>query len=794
MPFTRTDLDCYLAERQLDPRAVEYIRGAAVKLSRDVQNRNFSNVRTEYQSSKMGTTYHTESRTGELPLGIHLDFDQDVPGFYEQPPEVDCFRSRKSGSTYLTTYAPDTVILHKDAPFVAQVKPKSALDRLVATSPDWVFQDGQYQDLPAARALEAHGLPHVVIPSESFGHLRTSNIALLLQSLDEPDPDNAFERSCLEFVQDQGLITLAALAKSRGLTDLSPLLNLMARHRLFTDLGRFSLTRPEACLVASDVSMLHEQVHQAWEQLGRDHQAALSGRTSRLRLPSAKQLKRGLAIVRRLNAGLGGGSAPRWNALIAKGKESGISEIAAVSPKTHLSGNRNAKRPEIVLAFAEHMIRRHWADDPRPTPAALYRLYSATAIDWHPAYKPVTKPTFRNLLREMKDGLARDRGGKRAAHAAESPTNVEDRALPAGRPFELASCDHYLVDLYVLVLDANGTTYAMQPWLTVLRDCYSKKVLSFWLTLRPPSRRSCALVVRQCVRLHGRLPETIIVDHGAEFDSDYFSGLMAHLRVNLMFRPAGHPRYGSEAERFFGQFKSLWLSMRPGNKVSLREVRSVSGSHRPERLACLGLFDLWEDLLAFNEWLDHYATDSMLASPAVLMHRGIAQFGCSGKKVTYDDDFVIGTAVDFGEFSLDPQRGLHIGAFHYWNPKLGASGKRRFQVRIDPEDPYRVYSLIGDEWITCLASKAPTFLTQTGLAQAVEGVLVLDGSKAREAAKQDADYRLVNAVKTRQTEMARNESAPYPDPTPVQVTADPADELFAAAAASELTGLETNRW
>ncbi|CAM5419883.1 hypothetical protein RLIN73S_05978 [Rhodanobacter lindaniclasticus] len=192
----------------------------------------------------------------------------------------------------------------------------------------------------------------------------------------------------------------------------------------------------------------------------------------------------------------------------------------------------------------------------------------------------------------------------------------------------MASCDHYLIDLYSAVLDANGVTYAMLPWLTVLRDCYTKSVLAFWITLKSPSRRNCALMMRQCLRRHGRLPETIIVDGGADFSSVYFSGLLAHCKVNLMRRPSGHPRYGSEAERFFGQFKDLWLSLRPGNKISIKEVRSVSGSHRPEKHACLSLLDLWEDLLAFSEWFDSYATDSSLASPRVLMQRGLAQYGC----------------------------------------------------------------------------------------------------------------------------------------------------------------------
>src|SRR5690606_12697756 len=181
--------------------------------------------------------------------------------------------------------------------------------------------------------------------------------------------------------------------------------------------------------------------------------------------------------------------------------------------------------------------------------------YKAAAEGWHPGYKWVSEPTFRKICAETFESLAYGRGGRRAANAAAAPSAVEDRSLKATRPFELASCDHYLCDLHCIVLNANGMAYALRPWLTVLRDCHTKSILAFWLTLRPPSRRSCALIMRQCLRTHNRLPEGVIVDRGADFRSNYFSALMSHCRINLILRPAGHPRFGSEAERFFGQFK-----------------------------------------------------------------------------------------------------------------------------------------------------------------------------------------------------------------------------------------------
>lgn len=798
MSFSSFDLESYIAGHNLQPQAADYLRAASRGLSRNVGTSGYASVKTEYQSAKMGTSINTESRTGELAFAIHLEHDPDVIGYYEQPPVVDCHRALKSGIIRLVPYRTDFLVLHKKGPCAVQIKPADKLDQLTEKSPDWILEGENYRDLAAERAFSALQLPHKVVCISQLSKLRTANISLLLQSLNGPCPDAALTSSCLSHLRDTGVTSLGLLAEALGLMDLSPLLVLLAKRQIFTELSRFSLTEPDACFITADPSLLHEAVFSEWDQMARDSAGDLKGSADRQHLPLARHLKLGLANLDILTNGAGGRSARRWRQKVQEGEAVGLSPIVALTPRYHLSGNRNPKRPEVVLAYAEDVIRTHWPSDNRPTPSALYRLYKSSAENFHPDYKYISKPAFYKILDAVKDPLALGRGGRRAANAAQPATDVEQRALLPSRPFELATCDHYLTDIYCEVLDANDLTYAMQPWLTVLRDCYTKSVLAFWITLKPPSRRNCALIVRQCLRLNGRLPETIIVDHGAEFQSVYFSSLLAHCRVNLMFRPSGHPRFGSEAERFFGQFKDLWLSLRPGNKASVKEIRSVSGSHRPEKLASLSLLDLWDDLLSFNRWLDRYAPESALASPNVLMERGLRMYECSGRKLPYDDTFIIASAVDDGKYKLDPQRGIHIGPFHYWNPKLSLlRGHDSVDVRVDPEDPYRIYALVDSHWISCIASRSPTYLTQTFLKQAVEGVLVLDGGKAREAAKNDADRSLVNTILSRQNIAGATHSDGITAPPPGHSTpgATPeVEQLFATAAASRLEDLETHRW
>lgn len=751
MSYSSLALDQYLVRHTISGATADYLRRAHAGLARDIGTGGYACVVTEYQSRKMGVTVNTESRTHESIYAIHLDFDGSVEAFFEQPPAVDCHRTTRRGHSRLVNYVPDMLVLGNAGPYVAQVKPERELLSRVAQSKDWIQEaDGTIRDLAAEQAFKRLALPHAVVSTARLNKLRAANISLLLQSLEYGAVDDALREATVAFLTDHPITRLQDLAEHLGLVDHTPLLYLIARHQLFTDLSSFSLTESAACFVSLSPGLLRTEVYDAMEHFRRSPVGTGDPTAGQEQLPLSKHVAKGVAIVDRLDEGLTGRSARRWNAKIAAGMRDGLSRVVAATPRHDLSGNRSPKRPLVVLAYAENVIRTEWAAATKPSPAALWRSYKTAAEAWHPDYRPISRPTFRTLTQHLIGALALQRGGRRVANAKAAPTNVDERALKPTRPFELASCDHYLCDVHCVVLHANGMAYVMQPWLTVLRDCYTKSVLAFWLSLRAPSRRSCALIIRQCLRTHGRLPEWIIVDRGSDFRSNFFSGLMSHCRVNLMFRPSGHPRFGAEAERFFGQFKELWLSSRPGNRVSLREVRAVSGSHRPQNLACLSLLDLWEDLVEFNAWFDHYTVPSSTASPAILAGEGLQRFSCSGRIIPYDDTFLIASAVDDAAYTLDPQRGLHIDAFHFWHPNFGGRPRQSVPVRRDPQDPYRAYALIDGRWVTCKASAAPGYDTKHSLLQAAEGVIMLDGAELRVAVRDDADRLLMEALRRRQ--------------------------------------------
>lgn len=56
--------------------------------------------------------------------------------------------------------------------------------------------------------------------------------------------------------------------------------------------------------------------------------------------------------------------------------------------------------------------------------------------------------------------------------------------------------------------------YQSRPWLTMMIDAFSRRILSFFVTYDPPGYRSCMMALREAVRRHERFPQS--ADLGAE--------------------------------------------------------------------------------------------------------------------------------------------------------------------------------------------------------------------------------------------------------------------------------------
>lgn len=755
LAFTDEDLrrlPCFI---KLPADTQNYILEAWAAPSRNVGLGGYSCVGGAFPSRKMGWSVPFESRSGELSLAIHLEFDPDVLAYLDQPPRVDIVRTNAAGKTYCSSYTPDFLVIYRDEIVVVQVKSAAQIEKLVEKcTADWKKVEDEVRDIAAELAYENYALPHTVISTADLNRVRTANLNHLLHlRRRNASCSDAVRAAVKRAFARRAVCTIEELATSIGTIDVTPIHHLIDTGELFCDLDRQLVTDFKSCFVATNAETL--------EQVLASNAGSASGvgMPDLTAVPTEAAAERALKNKSSLESGKTTGNTSRWRKLVRAGAKLGLSVFQSLTPGFHRQGNREPKRPLVVLAFAEHIIRGKYASGKRPSLHSVYREYKTEAEDWHPGLRKVSKPTFVAIAESIRHIVAGGRGGKRAANAAESPTDVDLRAIKPLIPFELATCDHCLLKISCVVLRKGKRTYCRQPWLTVLRDVATGMVLAFWLSFSRPSSVSCAAVLRRCARTHGRLPQAIVFDHGAEFRSVFFRSLLAHFEIMPVDRPSGHSRYGSEAERYFGIFKSVWLSNRPGNRVNYRETRAVSGSHSPANTAELTVLDVLRDLVEFNAWYADWGSGSQSISPQELFDAGLERFPLCGVPVELGHEFDVTTSVDLGKYSLDPVRGMKIGAHWFWAPQLTTVrlAARSIEVRKDPENASVVYARIGSDWVRCLSSSAPHFDAMEQLRRLAESIVQSKLAEVFRNAVDDADRELIAAQ--RRSDAARRADA-----------------------------------
>jgi putative transposase len=320
-----------------------------------------------------------------------------------------------------------------------------------------------------------------------------------------------------------------------------------------------------------------------------------------------------------------------------------------------------------------------------------------------PSYKTFSlavhaKAGFRQTLK---------RQGRRAAYVQE-PFYIElDLKTPrhGDRPFEIGHIDHTELDLEVI----SGHTGQVlgRPWMTLLIDAFSRRVLAFHVTFDAPSYRSCMMILRECVCRHRRLPQIVVLDGGREFDSVYFETLLARYECTKKTRPPAKARFGSVCERLFGITNTRFIHNLAGNTQITRNVRQVTKSVNPKDHASWPLPELYDYLAEyFYEIYDTIEHPALGLAPRDAYQRGVAATGARPHRQIADDlEFQMWTlpTTAKGTAKVAPGRGVKINHVYYWAESLRDPTIEHSQVavRYDPFDAGVAYVFAGGHWARC---------------------------------------------------------------------------------------------
>ena len=388
-------------------------------------------------------------------------------------------------------------------------------------------------------------------------------------------------------------------------------------------------------------------------------------------------------------------------------RQYGLGWLGLVPDPGRRRGNRQSRLPVEVEEEIERIVDTLWLTPSQPSMTYCHGLLKSFCDK--SGYPTPTRKTFARRLRrgvDHKDTIRRI--GRKRAYQDEVPYLAMEYTTPphGERPFHIAHIDHTPIDL--VLLDGSLESVVKQAWLTLMVDAYSRMIIAWYLTFDKPSYRSCMMVVRECVRQHGRLPQFIVSDQGSDFRSVYYENLLAQFGVHKKERPTGKSRHGSIIERIFNTTQSQFIHNLMGNTKAWRHFRQVGRDVSPERLARWTFAMLDEKLGEYFTQVyhqNHHVTLGM--SPQQKYQEGLRFSGLREHRfIPFDSGFIANTCPSTakGVARVSP-RGVKIHYRYFTCDAILGSRHHgcEYPVRYDPFNMNRGYIFVDGRWHDCLA-------------------------------------------------------------------------------------------
>jgi transposase InsO family protein len=674
------------------------------------------NVVGRYPSRKMGIAIQFESHRVELAAIYELEHDPDVLEYYDQPPAFKLEYQSAGGRNLGVLHTADFFVLRKKAAGWEECKTQDELAHLSTQNENrYRSDDGTNWRCPPGESYAAsHGLYYRVRSSRDINWVFQRNIQFMEDYFrgDRQVPPGIRDVVVAHVNASPGLSLDDLFRSTAHAASADDIFSLIAAGGLYTDLHRAPLTEPLKVAVFVD-----ERTPAAAEVQGAARViATATGIEARLARASENDLRIANTRLRYVSGALRGEDvedpeAPagrtlrRWIAGYRKAESATGSGYIGLLPEAR-HGNSTAKLPEASRSLMAEFITADYETLKQKTVYASW-LALKLACDQKGVVLPSYK-TYRLAIRRrpvVEQILKRQ--GPRAAYQQEAAYwELEFRTPPHGdRPFEIAHIDHTELDVECV---CSGTGRVLgRPWLTLLTDAFSRRVLALYLTFDAPSYRSCMMVLRECVRRHSRLPQIIVVDGGREFQGTYFETLLARYEVTKKTRPPAQPRFGSVCERLFGTANTQFLHNLRGNTQLVVNVRQVSQSVNPKGQAVWPFEELQGRLAEYAyEVYDTVSHPALGASPREVYEAGLMKTGCRAhRQILYDHEFLVLTlpTTSRGTAKVVPGKGIQINYLYYWSdlfrdPEVE---KALVPVRYDPFDAGTAHAFVKGQWTEC---------------------------------------------------------------------------------------------
>ncbi len=380
--------------------------------------------------------------------------------------------------------------------------------------------------------------------------------------------------------------------------------------------------------------------------------------------------------------------------------------------KNALKGNYEPRVSEQSVDLAKQVIKDKYLTPDNLTAHAAFRVYSGQAKTL--GLKRHSYNWFTSLVGQWSE---QDKTFKRKGHKQgrmKMPPQTEEGlidTLRGDRAFQLVHIDSTQIDLTSIfpgLENIDDEWDASRAWLTLAVDAYSDALLSFFLTYQRPKIDSVMMTLRELVRRHSRVPESIIVDGGKEFENTPVEVFCSRFNITIHSRKS-MPKGGAAVERKFYQANKHILHNLQGNTQLLKLPRQLTKKVNPYQNA-VWYIDAIDKLFAHHFYNVYNKTDqpSHRMPPDEVIEQSFERHGSRPERqinVDRADMKVMLLPPDRKKPTrlVDPVKGVTRLGHYFYHEKLNDArwAGKNVEIRYDPEDNSYLYCLLGEEWVEC---------------------------------------------------------------------------------------------
>lgn len=657
------------------------------------------------------------ARSTEYAFIVDLESRGHAMLVLDQPSSVNLDIINTRGRRQRITYTADFLVVEGDRVRVVECKTREDALKLVKDKPGcWCEDGGRFVYTQARDFFAQMGMVHEVILSDQLPWLRVQN-HLLMQACDRAlgtiDLADVLV-SIARYVRQHEPCSIDQIRRDLQLLTAGPILRAIQDQIVHVALDQVQLTDSHShficasaasatavalglssiqALARTDQSVSFDQVCDP------SHVGEFGYRLARLQ---------GQALTRP-----GDKKDPSPRTLRRWRKTAREAGSSALRPRWSQCGTRGMRLSTWHAELVIEQIAQGKSSITRPTRRKTHgnyeKLVEAHCLAHDVKARPLSYSQFCEIWAQRKhqysDAMAL--GGLRLANAVAPHKDVDQQLPMASRPFQVASIDHCLAPS-LAECDVSGEQGL--PWVTILLDAFESEPLAFVLRFEAPSFVSDALVLRDCVKRHGRLPAALYTDGGSDFTSGKLAHCLAELEMSWFKRPVADPRSSAAVERTFLTFATTVCQGCDGFMPDILNRRSVSRDKLPAngpRRVFQQLYDHTEHLLL--NVLPHLPRLDATPTAAERRAEFEATYGVQGLPQTVDLPFLIKTAVPLASTGKScPSGAIRVNNRRFYSTTLNGKTLRlsKLNLRQDPQDASVVYFAYEGSWHVAKSRRA----------------------------------------------------------------------------------------